>query len=121
MRERKKRLTAKDLKALGATPGLMAHRVGPDGRARLEELALEGDDEVSTNRPRALVEARHEDVARERATSLTRKRPRGAHRRGRTPWPAKPSAAKSGARTSYGLPTFTLALTKRTAQGRRGL
>ena len=27
---------------MGATPGLMAHRVGPDGRARLEQLAPEG-------------------------------------------------------------------------------
>ena len=40
-RERKKRLTAKDLRALGATPGLIARRVGPDGRGRLEQLVGE--------------------------------------------------------------------------------
>ena len=39
MRSRKARqLTKAELRAMGATPGLMAHRVGPDGRARLEQL-----------------------------------------------------------------------------------
>jgi hypothetical protein len=43
MRSRKKRLlTQQDLRAAGATPGLMAHRISPDGRARLEQLAPEG-------------------------------------------------------------------------------
>ena len=41
MRSRKKRLTWQDLRAMGATPGLMARRVGPDGRARLEQLTAE--------------------------------------------------------------------------------
>ena len=41
MRSRKKRLTRQDLRAMGATPGLMALRVGPDGRARLEQLTAE--------------------------------------------------------------------------------
>jgi hypothetical protein len=30
--------TKAELRAMGATPGLMAHRVGPDGRSRLEQL-----------------------------------------------------------------------------------
>jgi hypothetical protein len=38
VRGRKNRtLTQAELRAMGATPGLMAHRVGPDGRARLEQ------------------------------------------------------------------------------------
>jgi hypothetical protein len=38
MRDRKaRRLTKAELRAMGATPGLMAHKVGPDGRARLEQ------------------------------------------------------------------------------------
>ncbi len=41
MRGRKKRLSQQDLRAMGATPGLMARRVGPDGRARLEQLTAE--------------------------------------------------------------------------------
>jgi hypothetical protein len=39
---KKRRLSQQDLRAMGATPGLMAHRVGPDGRAHLEQLAPEG-------------------------------------------------------------------------------
>jgi hypothetical protein len=35
---RKRRLSQQDLRAAGVTPGLMAHKVGPDGRARLEQL-----------------------------------------------------------------------------------
>ena len=43
MRGRKKRqLTKAELRAMGASPGLMAHRLGPDGRARLEQLSPEG-------------------------------------------------------------------------------
>jgi hypothetical protein len=42
MKPRKKRLTKQDLRAAGATPGLMVRRIGPDGRARLEQLAPEG-------------------------------------------------------------------------------
>jgi hypothetical protein len=43
MKSRKTRtLTKAELRALAVTPGLMAHRVGPDGRARLEQLAPEG-------------------------------------------------------------------------------
>ncbi len=42
MRSRKaRRLTKAELRAAGATPGLMAHKVGPDGRAKLEQLAPE--------------------------------------------------------------------------------
>jgi hypothetical protein len=42
MRDRKRHTPTKaELRAMGVTPGLMAHRVGPDGRARLEELAPE--------------------------------------------------------------------------------
>jgi hypothetical protein len=37
---RRKRTKA-DLRAMGASPGLMAHRVGPDGRARLEQLTTQ--------------------------------------------------------------------------------
>jgi hypothetical protein len=40
MRCRRKPTSGK-LKAMGATPGLMAHKVGPDGRARLEQLTAE--------------------------------------------------------------------------------
>ena len=39
---RRRRLSQQDLRALGATPGLIARRVGPDGRARLEQLTAEG-------------------------------------------------------------------------------
>jgi hypothetical protein len=43
MKSRKTRtLTKAELRALAVTPGLMAHRVGADGRARLEQLAPEG-------------------------------------------------------------------------------
>jgi hypothetical protein len=41
-RERRRKLTKAQLRALGATPGLMAHRMSPDGRARLEQLTAEG-------------------------------------------------------------------------------
>ena len=42
MRSHKKRqLTKAELRAAGATPGLLLHRVGPDGWARLEQLAPE--------------------------------------------------------------------------------
>jgi hypothetical protein len=39
---KKCRLSKHDLRAAGVTPGLMARRIGPDGRARLEQLAPEG-------------------------------------------------------------------------------
>jgi hypothetical protein len=39
---KKRQLTKVEVRALGATPGLMAHCVGPDGRAGLEHLAPEG-------------------------------------------------------------------------------
>jgi hypothetical protein len=43
MKSRKTRtLTKAELRALAVTPGLMAHRVGPDGRARLEQLTADG-------------------------------------------------------------------------------
>ena len=38
MPARKKKLSQSDLRLLGATPGLMSRRIGPDGHARLEEL-----------------------------------------------------------------------------------
>jgi hypothetical protein len=41
MRSRKKHLSKQDLQDLGATPGLIARRIGADGRARLEQLAPE--------------------------------------------------------------------------------
>jgi hypothetical protein len=41
-RRSQRRLTQAELRAMGATPGLMAHKVGSDGRARLEQLAPEG-------------------------------------------------------------------------------
>jgi hypothetical protein len=41
VRSKKKKLSQQDLRAMGVTPGLMAHRVGPDGRARLEQLSSE--------------------------------------------------------------------------------
>jgi hypothetical protein len=37
----RRKLTKAELRALGATPGVMAHRVGPDGRARLEQLTAD--------------------------------------------------------------------------------
>ena len=36
-RKRRRKLTKAELRALGATPGLMARRVGPDGRARVDK------------------------------------------------------------------------------------
>jgi hypothetical protein len=51
-RSRKKRqLTKAELRAMGATPGLMAHRVGPDGRARLEQLTAETSARRTTSLP----------------------------------------------------------------------
>jgi hypothetical protein len=44
---KRRRLTKAELRAMGATPGLMAHRIGPDGRARLEQLAPEGSGQPS--------------------------------------------------------------------------
>ena len=41
---RRRKLTKAVLKAMGATPGLMARRYTQDGRARLEQLAPEGPD-----------------------------------------------------------------------------
>jgi hypothetical protein len=43
-KRRKGPLTQAELRALGATPGLMARRIGPDGRARVEQLAPESAD-----------------------------------------------------------------------------
>jgi hypothetical protein len=41
---KRRRLTQAELKAMGVTPGLVVHRVGPPGsRARLEQLAPESD------------------------------------------------------------------------------
>jgi hypothetical protein len=37
MTRRRRKPTKAELRAMGATPGLMAHRVGPDGRARFEQ------------------------------------------------------------------------------------
>ncbi len=39
---RRRRLSQQDLRHAGVTPGLMARHIGPDGRARLEQLAPEG-------------------------------------------------------------------------------
>jgi hypothetical protein len=39
---RRRKLTKAKLQAAGATPGLMAGRYTPDGRARLEQLTAEG-------------------------------------------------------------------------------
>ena len=37
----RRKLTKAEFRAMGATPGLIAHRVGPDGRSRLEQLTSE--------------------------------------------------------------------------------
>ena len=37
---KRRRLTQAELRALGITPGLMAARIGPDGRVRVEQLQL---------------------------------------------------------------------------------
>lgn len=39
---RKRKLTQAELRAMEVSPGLMAHRVRPDGRSRLEQLTGEG-------------------------------------------------------------------------------
>ena len=39
----RRKLTKAELRAMGATPGLMAHRVGPEGRSRLEQLTSEAE------------------------------------------------------------------------------
>ncbi len=41
-RRSQRQLTKAELRAAGATPGLLSGRVGPDGRARLEQLAPKG-------------------------------------------------------------------------------
>jgi hypothetical protein len=43
MRSRRRPAKA-ELRAMALTPGLMVHRVGPGGRARLEQLAPESDE-----------------------------------------------------------------------------
>jgi hypothetical protein len=40
-RQLKRRLSQQDLRALGVTPGLILHKVSPDGHARLEQLTAE--------------------------------------------------------------------------------
>jgi hypothetical protein len=40
-RQQKKRLSQQDLRLLGVQPGLMARRISPDGRSRLEQLTAE--------------------------------------------------------------------------------
>jgi len=57
VRSRRRRLSQQDLRAAGATPGLMAHRIGPDGRARLEQLAPEGSSERRKDFARRLTRA----------------------------------------------------------------
>ena len=42
MTSRKRRLSQQNLRAMGVSPSLMAHRVGLDGRSRLEQLTSEG-------------------------------------------------------------------------------
>jgi hypothetical protein len=42
--KRRRKLTQAELRALGATPGLMTRRIGADGRARVEQLAPESRD-----------------------------------------------------------------------------
>ena len=42
VRRVKRRLTPQNLRAMGATPGLMARRYDVTGRTRLEQLAPEG-------------------------------------------------------------------------------
>jgi hypothetical protein len=42
MKRERRQPTQAELRAMGVTPGLMVHRIGPDGRARLEQLAPEG-------------------------------------------------------------------------------
>jgi hypothetical protein len=39
--KRKRRLSQQDLRTLGVTPGLMARRISPDGRTRLEQLTAD--------------------------------------------------------------------------------
>jgi hypothetical protein len=39
--KRRRRLSQQALRAMGATPGLMARRYDPDGRARLEQITAE--------------------------------------------------------------------------------
>lgn len=39
----RRKLTKAELRALGGTPGLMAHHVETDGRARLERLTSEAE------------------------------------------------------------------------------
>jgi hypothetical protein len=41
-RRNRRKLTKAELRAMGATPGLMARRYDADGRARLEQFAPEG-------------------------------------------------------------------------------
>ncbi len=41
VRKRRRRLSQQDLRHAGVTPGLMARRYAPDGRARLEQLTAE--------------------------------------------------------------------------------
>jgi hypothetical protein len=38
---KRRRISQQDLRAMGAGPGLMAHRVGPDSRPRLEQLTTQ--------------------------------------------------------------------------------
>lgn len=44
MRSRRRKLTKAELRAMGATPGLMNTRCSPDGQAEIRQLAPEGPD-----------------------------------------------------------------------------
>lgn len=46
-RRSQRQLTKAELRAAGATPGLLLHKVGPDGRARLEQLTAEASGQPS--------------------------------------------------------------------------
>ncbi len=41
MKVERRKLTRAELRAMGTTPGLLSCRIGPDGRARLEQLTAE--------------------------------------------------------------------------------
>jgi hypothetical protein len=41
MKVERRKLTRAELRAMGTTPGLMSRRIGPDGRALLEQLTAE--------------------------------------------------------------------------------
>ena len=73
---RRRRLSQQYLRAMGVTDGLMARRIGPDGRARLEQLTPE-----APGRPALFYDQDQTDVLKPRTKEANdrRRKDQAAH------------------------------------------